>query len=83
MTIKRKNDEFLVIPLKLVNRPGTPKPWAIAHGGGLKTQKNDEFLVISLKHVNRPGTPKQWAIGHENGHKTQKQRLFGLYLSNM
>ena len=48
--ITRKNDDFLVKPLKLVNRPRTQKLWEITH--------EDEFLVITLKHVNRPGTPK-------------------------
>jgi hypothetical protein len=43
---KRKNDEFLVMPLKhvlsvmdLVNNYGTPKLWAIAHENGPKMQK--------------------------------------------
>jgi hypothetical protein len=38
MALKRKKDEFLVIPLKdvmsvmgLVNHSGTPKLWAIGH----------------------------------------------------
>jgi hypothetical protein len=55
--LKHKSDEFLVMPLKhvlsvmgLVNHPGTPKLWAIAHKNGHK-RKNDEFLVMSLKHV--------------------------------
>ena len=46
MTIKHENDKFLVITLKnvsglnvVINRPGTPKPWAIAHENGPKTQK--------------------------------------------
>jgi hypothetical protein len=83
--LKRKKDEFLVMPLKhvlslmgLVNHPITPKLWAIAHENGYK-RKNDEFLVMSLKHVlsvmglvNHPRTPKLWAIAHENGPKTQK-----------
>jgi hypothetical protein len=69
--LKHKNDEFLVMPLKhvlsvqsLVNHPGIPKLWAIAHEKGHKC-KNDEFLVMSLKHVlsvmglvNHPRTPK-------------------------
>jgi fatty-acid desaturase len=57
----------------LVNHPGTPKLWAIAHENGHK-RKNDEFLVMPLKHVlsviglvNHPGKPKLWAIAHENG----------------
>jgi hypothetical protein len=51
---KRKNNEFLVMPLKhvlsvmvLVNHPGTPKLWAIVHKNGHK-RKNDEFFVIPL-----------------------------------
>jgi hypothetical protein len=82
--LKRKNDEFLVMPLKhvlnlmgLVNHPRTPKLWAIAHKNSHKC-KSDEFLVMSLKHVlsvmglvNHPRTPKLWAIAHENGPKTQ------------
>jgi hypothetical protein len=88
--LKRKNDEFLVMPLKhvlsvmgLVNHPGTPKLWAIAHENGHK-RKNNEFLVMSLKHilslmglVNHPRTPKLFAIPHKNGPKTQKRRVFG------
>jgi hypothetical protein len=85
MALKRKDDEFLVMPLKhvlsltgLVNHPRTPKLWAIAHENGHKS-KNNEFLVMPLKHVqsvmvlvNHPGTPKLWAIAHENGPKMQK-----------
>jgi hypothetical protein len=44
--LKRKNDEFLAMPLKhvlsvmdLVNHSGTPKLWAIAHKNNPKTQK--------------------------------------------
>jgi hypothetical protein len=86
MALKRKSDEFLVMPLKhvlsvmgLVNHPETPKLWAIAHENGHK-HKIDEFLVLSLKHVlgvidlvNHPETPKLWAIVHENGPKMQKR----------
>jgi hypothetical protein len=50
--LKRKNDEFLVKPLKhvlsvmdLVNQPGTPKLWAIVHENGHK-RKNDEFFFV-------------------------------------
>jgi hypothetical protein len=46
MALKRKNDEFLVMPLKhvlsvmeLVNHYGTPKLWAIAHENRAKMQK--------------------------------------------
>jgi hypothetical protein len=45
-TQKRKNDEFLVMPLKhilsvmdLVNHYGTPKLWATAHENRAKMQK--------------------------------------------
>jgi hypothetical protein len=84
--LKCKSNEFLVMPLKhvlsvmgLVNHPGTPKLWVIAHENGHKC-KNDEFLVMSLKHVlgvidlvNHPETPKLWAIVHQNGPKMQKR----------
>jgi hypothetical protein len=47
---KRKNDKFLVMPIKdvlsvmgLVNHPGTQKLWAIAHENGPKTQKTMSF----------------------------------------
>ena len=53
-TIKRENDEFLVISLKhvsyltvVVNRTRTPKLWAIPQKTAIKSE-NDEFLVISL-----------------------------------
>jgi hypothetical protein len=85
MAQKCKNDKFLVMPLKHVlsvighvNRPGTPKLWAIAHENGHKC-KNDKFWDMPLKHVvsvmglvNHLRNPKQWAIAHENGPKTQK-----------
>jgi hypothetical protein len=85
MVLKHKNYEFLVMPLKqvlsvmgLVNHPGTPKLWKIAHKNGHK-RKNDEFLVMSLKHVlsvmglvNHPRIPKLRAMAHENGPKMQK-----------
>jgi hypothetical protein len=55
--LKCKNDEFFVMPLKnvlsamgLVNHPGTPKLWAIAHKNGHKC-KNNEFFVIPLQNV--------------------------------
>jgi hypothetical protein len=70
--LKCKNNEFLVTPLKnvlsvmgLVNHPGTPKLWAIAHKNGHK-RKNNEFFVIPLQNVqtviflvNLHGPPKQ------------------------
>src|SRR3954462_13721022 len=88
--IKRENDEFLVISSQhvsgrkvIVNRPRTPKQWAVAHENGHK-HENYEFLGITLKHVlglkvvvNRPRTPKPWAIAHENVHKTRDRRVSG------
>jgi hypothetical protein len=54
MALKCQNDEFLVMPLKhalsvmgLVDRPETPKQWAIVHENGHK-RKNDNFFVIPL-----------------------------------
>jgi fatty-acid desaturase len=96
MALKRKNDEFLILPLKhvlsvmgLVNHPGIPKLWAIAHEKALK-RKNDMFLVKPLKHVlsvmdlvNHPGTPKLWAIVHENGHKPKNDEFFLSFLSKI
>jgi hypothetical protein len=62
----------------LVNHPGTPKLWAIAHENGHK-HKNDEFSVMPLKHVlsvmglvNDPGTLKLWEMAHKNGHKRKR-----------
>jgi hypothetical protein len=47
MALKHQNDEFLVMSLKhvlsvmgVVDHPGTPKWWAIAHENGNK-HKND------------------------------------------
>jgi hypothetical protein len=76
--LKRRNDEFLVMPLKhvlsvvnLVNHFGNPKLWEIAHENGPKMQKNDKFLVTPLKNVlsvmglvNHPRIPKLWVIAH-------------------
>jgi hypothetical protein len=87
---KRKNNEFLFMPVKhvlsvmdLENHPKNPKPWTIAHETAQKC-KNDGFLVIPLKYlvsvmgpVNHLGNPKQRAIAHENDPKTQKRRVFG------
>jgi hypothetical protein len=95
--LKRKKDEFLVMPLKhvlnimgLVNHPGTPKLWAIDHENGHK-RKNDEFLAMSLKHVlsvmgliNNPRTPKLWAsMAHENGPKTQNDEFLVMPLKHV
>jgi hypothetical protein len=54
-TLKQKNDDFLVMPLKhvlsvmgLINHPGIPKLWAIGHENGHKC-KNNEFLSFLYK----------------------------------
>jgi hypothetical protein len=83
--LKRKNDEFLVMPLKhvlsvmgVVDHPGTPKLWAVAHENGHKRKNDNFFHHSSLKCttviflVNLHGTPNQWVIAHENGPKMQK-----------
>jgi hypothetical protein len=64
--------------MDIVNHPGTPKLWAIAHKNGHK-HKTTSFFIVPLQNVhtviflvNLHGTPKQWAQAHENGHKTQK-----------
>jgi hypothetical protein len=50
MALKHKKGEFLVVPVKhvlsvmvLVNHPGTPKLWVIAHENGPKMQKTTSF----------------------------------------
>ena len=82
MAIKRINDDFLVKPLKLVNRHGTPKLWAIAFENGYKTRKQ-RVLSDALKHVsgtmvvvNHLRTSKPWEITHENIHKMQQNMSF-------
>ena len=82
-TTKHKKDEFLVIPLKQVNRPGTPKLWVIAHENRQKTRKRRVF-GCALKHVpgltvvvNHPRTPKLREITNENSPKMQKRQVFG------
>jgi hypothetical protein len=48
--LKRKNDEFLVMPLKHVPSVMGHVLWAIAHKNSHK-RKNNEFLVMPVKHV--------------------------------
>jgi hypothetical protein len=52
--LKRKNYEFLVMPLKhalsvmgLVDHPETPKQWAIVHKNSHK-HKNNKKIIIPL-----------------------------------
>jgi hypothetical protein len=55
-SLKRKNGEFLVTPLKhvlsVMGHVNTPEPQnsGIAHKNGHK-RKNDEFLVMHIKQV--------------------------------
>jgi hypothetical protein len=85
--LKRKNGEFLVMPLKhvlsvidLVNHSRTLKMWAISHENSHKKKKSGKFFATPLKNVlgviglvNHPGIPKLWAIAHNNGPKMPKQ----------
>jgi hypothetical protein len=55
--LKGKNNEFFIMPLKLVlsvmglvNHLRTPKLWAIVHENGHK-RKNDEFFVIPVSNI--------------------------------
>jgi hypothetical protein len=88
MARKRKNDEFLAMPLRykpsvmgLVNHPRNPRLWAIAHENSQK-RKNDEFLVVPFKHrlivmglVNHRENPKLWTIAHKNGYKCKNDEF--------
>src|SRR5215216_4599624 len=87
--IKDENAQFLFITLKnvtcltgLANRPGTPKPWAIAQGNSGKMRKrrffghNYQTCTRSYRNVNRHETSKLWAITHENSHKRRKRGVF-------
>src|SRR3954470_22377751 len=87
---KHENDEFLVISFQhvsgrkvTVNRPRTPKQWAIAHENVHETRKQRvsghifPTCIRSEGHFNRPRTPKLWAIAHENSHKTRERRVSG------
>ena len=54
MAKKHENDKFWVISLQhvsglkvVVNSPGTPKLWEIAHENGHKTRKRQTFSHIS------------------------------------
>jgi hypothetical protein len=75
---KRKNDEFLDMPLKhvlsvmdLVNHSGTPKLWAIAIENGSKMQKQRVFAHASQKctewhgRCKSPRNPK--TVGNSSG----------------
>ena len=88
-TLKRENNEFLVISLKHVsgltgheNRPGAPKLRAIAHENGHKTRKRQVFghkyqtCTGSYRNVNRHETSKLWAKTHDNSHKRRKRGVF-------
>src|SRR3954468_6005519 len=88
--IKQENDELLVISFQhvsdrkvTVNRPRTPKLWAIAHENVHKTRERRVTGHISQK-CNGSYMPcksnwnqKLWAIAHENGHKTRERRVSG------
>ena len=89
MTLKRENDKFSTMTLKplsgpicLINRPKTPKLWAITHENDSK-RENDKFSAMTLKPLsgpiglgNGPRSPNLWAITHENCPKTRKRQVF-------
>src|SRR3954463_10552593 len=87
--IKRKNDEFLVIPLNHVNRPGIPKLWAIAHENSHKTRKrrvhgHARKNVSGLTFVvNHPGTLKLRAITREMAIKRRKDEFLIITLKHI
>jgi hypothetical protein len=72
----------LLIPLKHLNRPGTPKLWAITHENAIKRKKQRVFAHTSQTCKSR-GTPILWAITHENGHKTQKDEFLFIPLKHV
>src|SRR3954467_3583689 len=94
--IKRENDEFMVISFQhvsgrkvTVNRPRTPKLWAIAHENGHKTREMRVSGHISQK-CNGSYMPcksnwnqKPWAITHKNGHKHEKDEFLGKTLKHV
>src|SRR4051812_2022 len=82
-TIKRENDEFLVLTLKHVsvlsshaNCPELPKLWPISLSNHHKTRNRRIFFhtsqtcIGSYEPCKSPWTRIIWAIAHENGHKT-------------
>src|SRR3954462_15261130 len=94
--IKRENGEFLVISFQhvsgrkvTVNRPRTPKLWAIAHENGHKTRKRRvsghifPTCIRSEGHCKSPRTPKQWAIAHENGRKIENGEFLVISLKHV
>ena len=83
MATKHENHEILVIIIKHVNHPRTPKQWAVAHENAHKTRKYEFWVMPSNIYqvltvvVNHRGITKLWAITHYNVYKTRKRRVFG------
>src|SRR3954471_19118895 len=96
MARKQENDEFMVISFQhvsgrkvTVNRPRTPKLWAIAHENGHKTRERRVSGHISQK-CNGSYMPckfnwnqKLSAITHKNGHKHEKDEFLGITLKHV
>src|SRR3954465_12519603 len=94
--IKQEHDEFLVISFQhvssrkvTINRPKTPKLWAIAHENGHKTRERRVSGHISQK-CNGSYMPcksnwnqKLWAIAHENGHKRENGEFLVITLKHV
>jgi hypothetical protein len=83
--LKRKNDEFLVLPLKrvlsvmdLINHSGTQNLWAIEKKCSPSSFENGKIFGARRRgdpyHLDLVLLP---LLAHENGAKTQKRRVFG------
>src|SRR4051812_24075484 len=92
----QENDEFLVIYFQhvlgrkvIVNRPRTPKQWAIAHENGHKPRQLRVFSHISQKYngsympCKSNWNQKPWAITLKNGHKHEKYEFLGITLKHV
>src|SRR3954466_9516415 len=94
--IKQENDEFMVISFQhvsgrkvTVNRPRTPKLWAIAHENGHKTRErrvsghksqkcNGSYMPCKSNWNQKP-----WAITLKNAHKHEKDEFLGITLKHV
>ena len=88
MATKHENHEILVIIIKRVNHPRTPKQWAVAHENAHKTRKYEFWVMPSNIYqvltvvVNHRGITKLCAITHDNVYKHENDE-FLVMPSNM